>query len=63
MPMLAAVPATILMADSIVVQFKSGNFSIAISFTCSMVTLPTFSFCGLFDPLSAPAQSAHGKHK
>lgn len=42
-PMLAAVPAMILMADSMVVQFKSGSFSCAIARSCSIVIFPTFS--------------------
>jgi hypothetical protein len=63
MPMLAAVPATILMADSTVVQFKSGNFSVAISRSCSIVTLPTFSSCGSFEPFSAPARKIVKKSK
>lgn len=54
MPMLAAVPATILMADSIFLQFKSGSFSVAIARSCSMVIFPTFSSFGSFEPFSAP---------
>lgn len=42
-PMLAAVPAMTLMADSMVVQFKSGSFSCAIARSCSIVIFPTFS--------------------
>lgn len=54
-PMLAAVPAIILMADSMVEQFKSGNFSLAICRNWSIVIFPTFSLCGSFDPFSTPA--------
>lgn len=53
-PMLAAVPAITLIADSIVVQFKSGSFSAAIVRNCSMVTLPTFSIFGSLEPFSTP---------
>lgn len=55
MPILAAVPAIILIAESIVVQFKSGSFSVAIARSWSTVTFPTFSNCGSFDPFSTPA--------
>lgn len=41
MPMLRAVPATVLHAASRSVQFRSGSLIAAISRTCSMVTLPT----------------------
>lgn len=54
-PILAAVPAIILIADSKLVQFKSGSFSCAIVRSWSMVTVPTFSNCGSFEPFSAPA--------
>lgn len=56
MPMLAAVPAIILIADSMLEQFKSGNFSIAMVRNCSTVTFPTFSSFGSFEPFSAPAR-------
>lgn len=54
MPMLAAVPAMILIADSILLQFKSGNFSWAIVRTWSAVTFPTFCRWGSFEPFSMP---------
>ncbi|KAJ6313948.1 hypothetical protein OIU78_017571, partial [Salix suchowensis] len=50
--MLAAVPAMILIADSMVVQFKSGSFSVAMVRNWSIVTLPTFSICGSLEPFS-----------
>lgn len=53
-PMLAAVPAIILIADSMVVQFRSGSFSAAIVRNWSMVTFPTFSCFGSFEPFSTP---------
>lgn len=56
MPILAAVPAMILIADSTVEQFKSGNFSIAMVRNWSIVTFPTFSSFGSFEPFSAPAK-------
>lgn len=54
-PMFAAVPAIILIADSMLEQFRSGNFSLAIWRNCSIVIFPTFSRCGSFDPFSTPA--------
>lgn len=56
MPILAAVPAMILIADSTLEQFKSGNFSIAMVRNWSIVTFPTFSSFGSFEPFSAPAK-------
>jgi len=53
-PMLAAVPAMILIADSMVVQFKSGSFSVAMVRNWSIVTLPTFSIFGSLEPFSTP---------
>jgi hypothetical protein len=41
-PKLRAVPATMLMAFSMVKQFKSGILSSAIAFTCSHLTDPDF---------------------
>lgn len=54
-PMLAAVPAIIRIADSMVVQFKSGSFSAAMARNWSIVTFPTFSVLGSLDPFSIPA--------
>lgn len=56
MPIFAAVPAMILIADSTLEQFKSGNFSIAMVRNWSIVTFPTFSSFGSFEPFSAPAR-------
>ena len=53
-PILAAVPAIILIADSIVVEFRSGSFSAAIERNWSMVTFPTFSCFGSLEPFSIP---------
>src|SRR5262245_12889755 len=55
MPMLRAVPFTLLMAASNDAAFKSGIFCLAISATCFSVTLPTLSLFGAPDPLAIPA--------
>lgn len=62
MPMFAAVPAMILIADSMVVQFRSGSFSAAIVRSWSIVITPTLSCCGSFDPLSTPISTTNVKH-
>src|ERR1019366_7558103 len=54
-PMLFDVPTTCETALSSSMQFKSGILSFAISVTCAMVTFPTLSFCGIFEPLSSLA--------
>ena len=48
--MLLAVPATILMADSTVKQFKSLILSSAIALTCSQVTSATLMRFGSAEP-------------
>ncbi len=48
--MLRAVPATILIADSTVKQFKSVILSVAIACTCSQVTLAIFTLFGSGEP-------------
>mmetsp|Transcript_4047 Transcript_4047/g.8775 ORF Transcript_4047/g.8775 Transcript_4047/m.8775 type:complete len:213 (+) Transcript_4047:235-873(+) len=53
--MFAAVPATMFIAESIVVQFKSGNLIFAISSSWSRVMRPTVCFCGSAAPLGTPA--------
>src|SRR5215472_13789767 len=55
MPMLRAVPFTLLMAASRLAAFKSGIFCLAMSLTCFSVTLPTFSLLGAPEPLAIPA--------
>src|SRR5262249_31519325 len=55
MPMLRAVPFTLLMAASSEAAFRSGIFCLAISATCFSVTLPTLSLFGVPDPLAMPA--------
>src|ERR1700760_998134 len=54
-PMLRAVPFTLLIAVSSDAAFKSGIFCFAISATCFSVTLPTLSLFGVPDPLAMPA--------
>ena len=56
-PMFAAVPAMILIADSMVVQFRSGSFSAAIVLSWSIVITPTLSCFGSFDPFSTPVST------
>lgn len=53
-PILAAVPATILIADSVFLQFKSGSFSVAIARSCPMVIFSTFSCFASLEPFSTP---------
>ncbi len=55
MPMLRAVPFTLLIAVSSEAAFKSGIFCLAISETCFSVTLPTLSLLGAPEPLAMPA--------
>src|SRR4051812_589292 len=55
MPMLRAVPFTLLIAASMEAAFRSGSFCLAISATCFSVTLPTLSLFGEPDPLATPA--------
>ena len=50
-PMLRAVPATILMADSIVKQLRSFILSSAITLTCSQDTDPTLVRLDSAEPL------------
>ena len=50
-PILLAVPATILIAESIVKQFKSVILSVAIAFTLSQVISATFLRFGSAEPL------------
>src|ERR1700724_1584261 len=54
-PMLRAVPFTLLTAASIEAAFRSGIFCLAISKTCFSVTLPTLSLLGVPEPLAIPA--------
>jgi len=56
-PMLRAVPATILMADSMVKQLRSGIFISATLRTWSQVTDPTLFLFDSFDPLFIFAKS------
>src|SRR6202021_3403042 len=51
-PIERADPSTMLMADSIVSQFKSFIFCSAISRTCALVTEPAMSRPGVLEPLS-----------
>ena len=53
-PILLAVPATILIAASIEPAFKSFIFNSAISLSCSFFTFATFSLLGTPEPLSIP---------
>src|SRR5881275_367317 len=55
MPIERALPATMRIAASISVAFRSGSFCLAISSTCFLVILPTLSVCGLALPDSMPA--------
>ena len=55
MPIERADPSTMRIAASIVSQFKSFIFFSAISWTCDLVTAPTFSRPGVLDPLSSLA--------
>ena len=52
MPIERAVPATVLTAASTDSQFRSGIFSLAISSTCFLVTVPTLFLFGSADPLA-----------
>src|SRR3954454_4395880 len=54
-PMLRAVPFTLLIAASSDAAFKSGIFCLAISATCFSVALPTLSLLGAPEPLAMPA--------
>ena len=56
-PILRAVPATIFMAESTVKAFKSVILSLAITSTCSQVTLATFLRFDSADPLFNPVVS------
>jgi len=49
-PILRAVPSTILIALSSLVVFKSGSFILAISSNCNFVIDPTFIKFGLAEP-------------
>lgn len=53
-PMLLAVPAMDLIEDSMVVQFRSGSFSVAILRNWSIVIFPTLTCFGSVDPFSTP---------
>lgn len=53
-PIFAAVPAIILIADSRVEQFRSGSFSCAIVRSWSIVIFPTFNSFGSLEPFSTP---------
>src|SRR5215470_7195083 len=55
MPIDRAEPSTIFMAASIVSQLRSFIFCCAISLTCALLTLPTLSRPGVFEPLSSLA--------
>src|SRR6267142_3475348 len=55
MPMLRAVPLTLLTSASSEAAFRSGIFCFAISWTCFSVTLPTLSLLGVPEPLAMPA--------
>lgn len=57
-PMLPAVPAMVLIADTIVVQFISGSFSSAILRSCSIVIIPTLSCFGSLDPFLTPISTS-----
>ena len=52
MPMLLAVPAIMLIADSTEAAFKSGIFWVAISFKASLEMVATFVLFGTPEPLS-----------
>src|SRR5207302_4411843 len=54
-PMERAVPATIFMAASMSVAFRSGSLISAIFFSCARVTFPTFWRFEVGDPFSMPA--------
>src|SRR5205814_9942029 len=54
-PIERALPATMRMAASRSVAFRSGSFALAISSTCLRVILPTLSVCGRALPDSMPA--------
>ena len=56
--MLRAVPATMLIADSMVKQFKSFILFSAIARTASQVIEPTFERLGSFEPLATLAASS-----
>ncbi len=58
MPMLRAVPATIFIAASTSLAFRSGIFSSAISRTCVRVTFPTLFRFGSPEPFSTFAAFA-----
>ena len=49
-PILRAVPSTILIALLSFVVFKSGNLIVAISSNCALVTEPTIVFGGVEEP-------------
>src|SRR5574340_1486505 len=53
--MLLAVPSIVLTAASRPPAVISGILSFAISSTCFLVTFPTFSLFGSFEPFSTPA--------
>ena len=55
MPILRAVPAIVLTAASKLAAVKSGSFVLAISSSCDLFTLPTFSLFGVPLPLVIPA--------
>ena len=52
--MLRAVPAMIRMADSTLLQLRSGNFVVAISWSWALEMEPTFPFDDWGEPFSRP---------
>mmetsp|Transcript_48081 Transcript_48081/g.111378 ORF Transcript_48081/g.111378 Transcript_48081/m.111378 type:complete len:280 (+) Transcript_48081:182-1021(+) len=58
MPMFRAVPSTVRIADSTLLVFRSGSFTLAISSTCALVTVPATVAPrpkGWPEPLDTPA--------
>lgn len=55
MPILRALPSTILIAASSVFAFKSSILVLTISKTCAFVSFPTLFFRGLSEPFWIPA--------
>ena len=54
-PIFRAVPSITFIADSILVQFRSGSFVLAISSNCDLLILPTAPFADSPAPFSMPA--------
>src|ERR1022692_4887915 len=54
-PIDLAVPAMISSAASMLVAFRSGILTCAMSLTCALVILPTLVLCGSALPLATPA--------